>query len=93
MSKLGFCAPCAAANPLPFALGQVPQQSSGLGDWYSELKQHLRPMAPWIIGVSLIVGFAGWTAGKTYCSNVFLAREAITKKRRRKRKKRRKKRK
>lgn len=86
MSDLGFCAPCAAAaliNPSPAPLGL-----GGLGDWKSELWNHLKPMAPWLIATALVCGFAGWKAGNMYCSSVFLKREASLKKKRRKRKRR-----
>lgn len=81
MSDLGFCAPCAAAviNPTPL-LGM------GLSGWKTELWNHLKPAAPWIIGAALVSGYIGWKAGNLYCSSVFLKREAALKKRRRKRK-------
>ena len=95
MDRFGNCAPCAAAaSPVPFMLGRYPQpRRSGLGDWYSELKSHLRPMAPWIIAAAAISGYAGFKLGKWYCSGLFLQREALVatgvgKKRKRRRKKR-----
>ena len=82
MSKFGNCAPCAAAaSPIPM-LGKYSRKPRelagiGLGDWYSELKSHLRPMAPWIIAAAAISGYAGFKLGKWYCSNLFLQREAL----------------
>ena len=98
MSKLGNCAPCAAAaSPIPMlgkysrkprglaglgscgpcAAASTPLMFNGLGDWYSELKTHLRPMAPWMVAAAAISGYAGFKLGKWYCSNLFLQREAL----------------
>lgn len=62
----------ASSTILP--LGSYP--ASGFGDWYSELKTHLKPMAPWIAGAAIISGIIGFKAGKWYCSGLFLEREA-----------------
>ena len=79
MNRLGNCAPCAAAaaSPIPFMLGRYPYKPNYFGDWYSELKDHLRPMAPWIIVAAAISGYAGFKFGKWYCSSLFLQREAL----------------
>lgn len=75
MNRLGYCAPCAAAaNPIPL-LGSY-KKSTGLGEWYVELKEHLQPMLPWMAAAAIVSGFAGYKLGKWRCSGLFLAREA-----------------
>ena len=34
MSNLGYCAPCAAANPLPFSTGLGASESGGGKKWW-----------------------------------------------------------
>jgi len=63
---------------------------AGMGDWKSELWDHLKPMAPGLIATALICGYAGWKAGNMYCSSVFLKREASLRKRGRKRRRKKK---
>ena len=91
-NRLGNCAPCAAAagNPIPL-LGS---HNSGLGDWLMELKDHLRPMTPWLIAAAVVAGMAGYKFGTMrglkLCLEAAEIKKAIgaRKKKRRKRRKR-----
>jgi hypothetical protein len=60
--SLGNCASCAAAtmgNTIPL-LGSY---QSGFGDWFEELKDHLKPMTPWLIAVAIVAAMAGYKFG------------------------------